>query len=147
MQGGGGLVVRSRLWGRRVPGSKPDSTEDSPCMGPVHAESYVVAKRPPVGVVRKFGEGVRAQVSSSSSDCDSKSRGPSQNSPCVASKLDVNITKPNQPALMPCPKPSRLEIPNLLYAYPWGYAKSKLLMAEIRKHKGFKKIREYCFSK
>ncbi|GBO23645.1 hypothetical protein AVEN_171281-1 [Araneus ventricosus] len=33
--------------------SKPDSTEDLPCMGPV---------------VWKFGEGVRAQVSSSSSD-------------------------------------------------------------------------------
>ncbi|GBM02425.1 hypothetical protein AVEN_76477-1 [Araneus ventricosus] len=33
--GRGGLVVRSRLWGRRVPGSKPDSTEDPPCMGPV----------------------------------------------------------------------------------------------------------------
>ncbi|GBN81358.1 hypothetical protein AVEN_263796-1, partial [Araneus ventricosus] len=31
----GGLVVRSRLWGRRAPGSKPDSTEDPPCMGPV----------------------------------------------------------------------------------------------------------------
>ncbi|GBO03925.1 hypothetical protein AVEN_73511-1, partial [Araneus ventricosus] len=28
----GGLVVRSRLWGRRVPGSKHDSTEDPTCM-------------------------------------------------------------------------------------------------------------------
>ncbi|GBN68224.1 hypothetical protein AVEN_56125-1 [Araneus ventricosus] len=35
MGGRGGLVVRSRLWGRRAPGSKPDSTEDLPCMGPV----------------------------------------------------------------------------------------------------------------
>ncbi|GBN58246.1 hypothetical protein AVEN_144231-1 [Araneus ventricosus] len=34
-RGRGGLVVRSRLWGRRVPGSKPDSTEDPPCIGPV----------------------------------------------------------------------------------------------------------------
>ncbi|GBM90642.1 hypothetical protein AVEN_213561-1 [Araneus ventricosus] len=34
-QSRGGLVARSRLWGRRVPGSKPDSTEDPPCMGPV----------------------------------------------------------------------------------------------------------------
>ncbi|GBL67062.1 hypothetical protein AVEN_246745-1 [Araneus ventricosus] len=33
--GRGGLVVRSRLWDRRVPGSRPDSTEDPPCMGPV----------------------------------------------------------------------------------------------------------------
>ncbi|GBM45687.1 hypothetical protein AVEN_145572-1, partial [Araneus ventricosus] len=31
----GGLVVRSRPWGRRVPGSRPDSNEDPPCMGPV----------------------------------------------------------------------------------------------------------------
>ncbi|GBM73394.1 hypothetical protein AVEN_25053-1 [Araneus ventricosus] len=54
----------------------PDSTEDPPCMGPVG----------------KFGEGVPAQVSSSSSDRDSKLRGPSQNSPRVASKRDVNIT-------------------------------------------------------
>ncbi|GBN65935.1 hypothetical protein AVEN_3720-1, partial [Araneus ventricosus] len=34
-EGCGGVVVRSRLWGRRAPGSKPDSTEDPPCMGPV----------------------------------------------------------------------------------------------------------------
>ncbi|GBN30770.1 hypothetical protein AVEN_158639-1 [Araneus ventricosus] len=29
----GGLVVRPQLWGRRVPGSKPDSTEDPSCIG------------------------------------------------------------------------------------------------------------------
>ncbi|GBN72378.1 hypothetical protein AVEN_76571-1 [Araneus ventricosus] len=52
-----------------------------------------MAKRPPAGVAWKFGEGVPAQVSSSSSDRDSKLRGPSQNSPRVASKRDVNITK------------------------------------------------------
>ncbi|GBL83094.1 hypothetical protein AVEN_165317-1 [Araneus ventricosus] len=34
-KGRGGLVARSRLWGRRAPGSKPDSTEDPPFMGPV----------------------------------------------------------------------------------------------------------------
>ncbi|GBL83122.1 hypothetical protein AVEN_165340-1 [Araneus ventricosus] len=33
--GRGGLVVRSRPRDRRVAGSKPDSTEDPPCMGPV----------------------------------------------------------------------------------------------------------------
>ncbi|GBN63393.1 hypothetical protein AVEN_115912-1, partial [Araneus ventricosus] len=33
--GHGGLVVRPRLWGRRAPGSRPDSTEDPPCMVPV----------------------------------------------------------------------------------------------------------------
>ncbi|GBO24103.1 hypothetical protein AVEN_213340-1 [Araneus ventricosus] len=30
-----GLVARPRLRDRRVAGSKPDSTEDPPCMGPV----------------------------------------------------------------------------------------------------------------
>ncbi|GBL77049.1 hypothetical protein AVEN_12699-1 [Araneus ventricosus] len=30
-----GPVIKSRLWDWRVPGSKPDSTEDPPCMGPV----------------------------------------------------------------------------------------------------------------
>ncbi|GBN09386.1 hypothetical protein AVEN_177275-1 [Araneus ventricosus] len=34
LEGRGGLVARSRTWGRRAPGSKPDSTEDPPCMGP-----------------------------------------------------------------------------------------------------------------
>ncbi|GBN88372.1 hypothetical protein AVEN_107255-1 [Araneus ventricosus] len=34
----------------------------------LHVKSYVVAKRPPAGVVRKFGQGVLAQISSSSSD-------------------------------------------------------------------------------
>ncbi|GBN71288.1 hypothetical protein AVEN_46348-1 [Araneus ventricosus] len=30
----GGLVIKSRLRGRRVPGWKPDSIEDPPCMRP-----------------------------------------------------------------------------------------------------------------
>ncbi|GBM29586.1 hypothetical protein AVEN_130071-1 [Araneus ventricosus] len=30
-----GLAAKSWLWGRSAPGSKPDSTEDPPCMGPV----------------------------------------------------------------------------------------------------------------
>ncbi|GBN38770.1 hypothetical protein AVEN_129640-1, partial [Araneus ventricosus] len=34
-KGLGDQVARSRPWGRRAPGSKPDSTEDPPCMGPV----------------------------------------------------------------------------------------------------------------
>ncbi|GBM73371.1 hypothetical protein AVEN_104137-1 [Araneus ventricosus] len=34
-EGRGGLVARSRSRDRRVSGSKPDSTEDPPCMGPV----------------------------------------------------------------------------------------------------------------
>ncbi|GBO26261.1 hypothetical protein AVEN_11754-1 [Araneus ventricosus] len=93
--GRGGLVVRSRLWGRRAPGPNPDFTEDPPYMGLLHAKSYVVAKRPPLGVARKLAEGVPTQVSSSSSDRGSKLRGPSQNSPPVASERDVNIAKLN----------------------------------------------------
>ncbi|GBN04374.1 hypothetical protein AVEN_134724-1, partial [Araneus ventricosus] len=33
--GRGGLVARFRPRDRRFAGSKPDSTEDPPCMGPV----------------------------------------------------------------------------------------------------------------
>ncbi|GBN94213.1 hypothetical protein AVEN_116142-1 [Araneus ventricosus] len=92
-----GLVVRSRLWDRRVPGSKLDSTEDHRHVwGLLHIKSCVVAKRPPVGLVWKLGEGVSAQVSSS--DRISKLRGPPQNRPRVASKRDVNITKPTAKA-------------------------------------------------
>ncbi|GBM59918.1 hypothetical protein AVEN_270021-1 [Araneus ventricosus] len=60
----------------------------------LHAKSYVATKRLPVGVAWK---GVPAQVPSS--DYGSKLRGPSQNSPRVASKRDANITKlnPNGP--------------------------------------------------
>ncbi|GBL97333.1 hypothetical protein AVEN_170458-1 [Araneus ventricosus] len=76
-----GLVVWSQLRDRRALGSKPYSTEDPLCILPV-------------GVAWKFGDGVPAQASSSSSDRGSKLRGPSQNSPRVASKRDVNITKP-----------------------------------------------------
>ncbi|GBM48690.1 hypothetical protein AVEN_114580-1 [Araneus ventricosus] len=41
-------VVRSRLWGWRVPGSKPDSLNIRRVWGLLHAKSYVVAKRSPV---------------------------------------------------------------------------------------------------
>ncbi|GBL53082.1 hypothetical protein AVEN_267692-1 [Araneus ventricosus] len=65
----------SRLPFQRVPGSKPGSNEDLTCIGPVSLKSYSVAKRPPAGVVRKFGKGVPAQLSSSSSEHGSKLRG------------------------------------------------------------------------
>ncbi|GBL93899.1 hypothetical protein AVEN_153655-1 [Araneus ventricosus] len=66
----------------------------------VPVASDVVTKYPPAGVVvRKFGEGVPAQVPSSSSDRGSKLRGPDQNSPRVASKRDVSIIKLNSAEL------------------------------------------------
>ncbi|GBM35266.1 hypothetical protein AVEN_45532-1 [Araneus ventricosus] len=62
---------------------------------PPHAKSYAVTKRsppPPAGAARKLGEGVPAQVSSSSFDRGSKLRGPSQNIPRVVSKWDADRT-------------------------------------------------------
>ncbi|GBM02392.1 hypothetical protein AVEN_138491-1 [Araneus ventricosus] len=44
-------------------------------------------------MVRNFGEVVPTQISSSSSDRSSELRGSSQNSPRVASKRNINITK------------------------------------------------------
>ncbi|GBM65210.1 hypothetical protein AVEN_82384-1 [Araneus ventricosus] len=89
-------MARSRLRRRIVPGSKPDSTEDLLCMWTCYALNHTYwFKRPPVGVVQKFGEGVPDQVSSSSSDHGSKLRGPSQNGPLVASKRGVNTNKLN----------------------------------------------------
>ncbi|GBM79067.1 hypothetical protein AVEN_86078-1 [Araneus ventricosus] len=61
----------------------------------VTGDENLGAKRPPIGVVRKFGDGVPAQVSSSSSDRGPKLRCQSQESPRVASKRGVNITKLN----------------------------------------------------
>ncbi|GBO24811.1 hypothetical protein AVEN_188776-1 [Araneus ventricosus] len=62
--------------GRRVAGSKPDSTEDPSCIGPVALVLCTVLywtcctvtydKRPPVGVARNFGDWVPTQASSSS---------------------------------------------------------------------------------
>ncbi|GBN81855.1 hypothetical protein AVEN_32179-1 [Araneus ventricosus] len=53
----GGLVVKYHLWGRRAPGSKPDSTEEPPCMWarctPNHTQW---AKRPHADVEWKLRE-------------------------------------------------------------------------------------------
>ncbi|GBM30203.1 hypothetical protein AVEN_165804-1 [Araneus ventricosus] len=45
-RGRGGLVARCRLLGRRVPGSKTDSTEDPPCVGSV--ASLIIRRGPNV---------------------------------------------------------------------------------------------------
>ncbi|GBN42646.1 hypothetical protein AVEN_22607-1, partial [Araneus ventricosus] len=91
-----GLVLKSRLSGRKVPESKPDSSHIRRIRDLLHAKSYiVVAKRPPVSVVRKLGEGVPAQVSPSSFDSSSKLRGPSQNACRAASERSVHITELN----------------------------------------------------
>ncbi|GBN75021.1 hypothetical protein AVEN_99039-1 [Araneus ventricosus] len=51
-----GLVVRSWLRGRRFSGSKPISLKIRRVWGLLRVKSYIVAKHPPAGVVRKFGE-------------------------------------------------------------------------------------------
>ncbi|GBO12487.1 hypothetical protein AVEN_258197-1 [Araneus ventricosus] len=74
--------------------TNPNFTKDPSSMqGLVQPNLTPSDKRPPADVVRKFGEGVPAQVSSSLSNQDSKLRSPSQNNPRVASKQNVNITK------------------------------------------------------
>ncbi|GBN11196.1 hypothetical protein AVEN_272585-1 [Araneus ventricosus] len=60
---------------------------------PLHGRSYVDGQTSSLWCVRKFGEGMPAQVSSSSSDRRSNIRCPSQKSPRVASKWDVNIAE------------------------------------------------------
>ncbi|GBM75780.1 hypothetical protein AVEN_7018-1 [Araneus ventricosus] len=54
--------------------------------GLLQVKSYVWGQTPPAGMVRKSGNGVTPRVSSPSSDRGIKLRGPSQNSPRVASK-------------------------------------------------------------
>ncbi|GBL74803.1 hypothetical protein AVEN_243656-1 [Araneus ventricosus] len=87
----GSLVVRYRLGQRsEVRGPKPVSTDDPPFIGFLHVKSYVMAKSPPVGVVRKF-RGAPVEVSSMPSDSGSKLRCSSLNSPRFALKRHVNI--------------------------------------------------------
>ncbi|GBN61485.1 hypothetical protein AVEN_151852-1, partial [Araneus ventricosus] len=86
LEGGrGGLMVRP--WGRGFQARNPIPLKIRRVWGLLNAKSYVVVKRPPAGVAWKFGEGVPAQASSSSSGRGSKLRDPSQNSPRVASKM------------------------------------------------------------
>ncbi|GBL89857.1 hypothetical protein AVEN_179626-1 [Araneus ventricosus] len=97
--GRGGLVIKSSLRRRWVPGSEPDLTEDrSRFRAWLTLKPTAWVKRPPSGVKRKFGKVVPAQVTSSSSDHlnrGSKLRGPSQNSPRIALEQDVNVIKLN----------------------------------------------------
>ncbi|GBO16414.1 hypothetical protein AVEN_117026-1, partial [Araneus ventricosus] len=53
----GGLMVGSQLRSRRATGSKPDSTENPPCMWAQGALNLTRLKRPFAGVVQKFEEG------------------------------------------------------------------------------------------
>ncbi|GBM94312.1 hypothetical protein AVEN_150723-1, partial [Araneus ventricosus] len=78
-----GLLVRSRLQGRRVPGSKPDSTQAQPSVGPLYPKS---------GAVRHTSSHrYDAGNASSGIDLFRRVRDPIQNIPCIASKRDGDI--------------------------------------------------------
>ncbi|GBL86385.1 hypothetical protein AVEN_164555-1 [Araneus ventricosus] len=80
--------------GRKFPGSKPNSTENPPCMWACCMLNHKQrTTRPPAGVVRNLGQGVPAQASSSSYESVLKLQDPSQNIPCIASKRDINTTE------------------------------------------------------
>ncbi|GBM62871.1 hypothetical protein AVEN_38401-1 [Araneus ventricosus] len=64
----GGLVVEFRHGGRMVPGSKPDSTEDGPCLRPVARQTIRSGPTPSRWCGVEVWRGVPTQVSSSSSD-------------------------------------------------------------------------------
>ncbi|GBM85668.1 hypothetical protein AVEN_55187-1 [Araneus ventricosus] len=87
-----GLMVRYRFWGRRIPSSKPDSTED-PSSIRLYIESYVG------GQTSSRWCGVEVWRGGASSGVilviwpRFKWQGLSQNSSHAASKRDVNITK------------------------------------------------------
>ncbi|GBM22018.1 hypothetical protein AVEN_242689-1 [Araneus ventricosus] len=78
-----GLVIRCR--NRKTPGSKLDSTADLSCNGPV--ARYITRREPnvlPLVWCGSLERGIVVQGPSSSSDRDSKFRGPSPNSTRVA---------------------------------------------------------------
>ncbi|GBM02353.1 hypothetical protein AVEN_138463-1 [Araneus ventricosus] len=64
------LVVRSRHRTAGFQVRKPIPLKIHRVLGLFHAKSYIVGQTSPAVVVRKFGEGLPAQASSSSSDRD-----------------------------------------------------------------------------
>ncbi|GBM07118.1 hypothetical protein AVEN_177082-1 [Araneus ventricosus] len=93
-KGRGGQVATTWLWSRRVPGSKPDVTEDPPCMGACCKLNHTWCPNV-LRLVRRGRLERWLPAQASPSDRGSKLRGPSQNSPRVASKRDFNITNLN----------------------------------------------------
>ncbi|GBM84515.1 hypothetical protein AVEN_246175-1 [Araneus ventricosus] len=77
--------------GPEASGSKPDSTEEP---SPKFFKSIGAICHPEC-VMRKFGDGLPAQMPFSSSDRGSKLRCQAQNSPPVTSKRDFDINKLN----------------------------------------------------
>ncbi|GBM01759.1 hypothetical protein AVEN_271995-1 [Araneus ventricosus] len=93
-QSRGGLVIRSNLRGRRVSGSKPDSSENPPCMWLLQVALYVEGQTSSRWRdAEAWRRGMPAQVLNSTSKRGSKLRGPSQDKLRTSSKGDVNVTK------------------------------------------------------
>ncbi|GFX62324.1 hypothetical protein TNCV_407191 [Trichonephila clavipes] len=69
--------IWSRTRGRRAKSSSPNANEDPLGYGANVPYIYCGSQSPPMNVVWKLGDGVLAQVSSSSLDGDSKLRAPS----------------------------------------------------------------------
>ncbi|GBM09914.1 hypothetical protein AVEN_2875-1 [Araneus ventricosus] len=93
--GRSGLVARSPPRDRRVPGPKPESTEDPPCKWARYTLNPSGPTVLPLVWCRSLERLAPAQGPSPPSDRGSKLRGASQNIPRIASKRDVNITKLN----------------------------------------------------
>ncbi|GBL92341.1 hypothetical protein AVEN_35870-1 [Araneus ventricosus] len=73
---------------------KPASIKDPTCLRTWFTLNLMWVKRPPaVGMEKCLERQMTVQVASSSSYCGSKLRVPSQNSPRIASKQNVNISK------------------------------------------------------
>ncbi|GBL87949.1 hypothetical protein AVEN_192106-1 [Araneus ventricosus] len=81
-----GLVVRSRR--RRALGSKPDSTEDTPCKWACCTQKPIsCVKGPRAGAAQKLAEGASLHLSSPSPDVSSPERGHP-----VLIKLNYNVS-------------------------------------------------------
>ncbi|GBM99899.1 hypothetical protein AVEN_188416-1 [Araneus ventricosus] len=88
-----GVLTESRgLEGCRFESRLHERSDIYKCLTYVN---LLMIERLPAGVVRKFGNWVPVQVSSSSSDHSSELRGPYRNFPRVASKRNLNLSKPN----------------------------------------------------
>ncbi|GBL69834.1 hypothetical protein AVEN_184271-1 [Araneus ventricosus] len=91
-QGSGGLVGRYRFRVRKVPGSKPNSTEDPQCMWAWRTlDSTSWVKRTPDDVAQKIGKGQPAYFLSSSSD------GTPPMSPCLMPLRQLNRLNGHRP--------------------------------------------------
>ncbi|GBM10156.1 hypothetical protein AVEN_258759-1 [Araneus ventricosus] len=92
-EGHGGLVVRCRPRDWKVPGSKPDSIENPPCMLGRRMPNHTWGQTSAFGLGAEACKGGAISGAVPSYDRGSKLRGLSQNILPVSSKRDVDKTK------------------------------------------------------